>query len=78
MVSLKFASVICLAYFTIVVNAGGKGGKKTCKEVLKKLDMIESLCQGTPRNVFCFVDVLNSLKLSLSVIVSEYVKSEQH
>ena len=75
MVSLKFAAVICLAYFTIFVNAGGK---QTCKKVLTKLDQIESLCQGTTRNVFYFVDVLNGLKLSFSVIVSEYVKREQH
>ena len=75
MVSLKFAAVFCLAYFTIFVKAGRK---RPCKKVLEKLDNIESLCQGRPRNVFYFVDVLNGLKLSFSVIVSEYVKRERH
>ena len=67
MVSLKFAAVFCLVYFTIFVNAGGK---RACKKVLEKLDNIESLCQGRSRNVFFFVDVLNCLKLSFSVIVN--------
>lgn len=42
MVSLKFAAVICLAYFNIFVNAGRK---PTCKTVLEKLNKMESLCQ---------------------------------
>ena len=49
MVSLKFAAVICLVYFTIFVNAGKK--KPTCRTVLSKLDEMGSLCKGTFRNV---------------------------
>ena len=67
MVTLKFAAVICLVYFTAFVNAS-KG--RACKKVLNKLDHIESLCQGTPRNVFYFVDLSNGLNLSFSVSVN--------
>lgn len=67
MVSLKFAAVICLVYFTVFVNAGKR---PTCKTVLARLDEMESLCQGTFRNVFYFADVSNGLNLSFSVIVN--------
>ena len=66
MVSLKFAAVICLMYLPIFVNAGRN---RTCQKVLEKLNNIESLCQGTPKNVFYFI-VLNDLNLSFSVIVN--------
>ena len=49
MVPLKSAAVICLVYFTIFVNSDRKS---ICNTVLKKLDNMESLCQGTSvRNV---------------------------
>ena len=50
----------------IFVNAGRN---RTCQKVLEKLNNIESLCQGTPKNVFYFI-VLNGLNLSFSVIVN--------
>ena len=49
MVPLKSAAVICLVYFTIFVNSDRKS---ICNTVLKKLDNMESPCQGTSvRNV---------------------------
>ena len=63
MVPLKFAAVTCLVYFTIFVSAGKK--QPTCKTVLAKLNKMESLCQGTFRNVFYFS---RCIKRSKSVV----------
>ena len=63
MVAFKFAGVICLVYFTMVVNAGKK--PNFCKSVLQKLDTLESLIQGTFRNVFYLANVSNGLNMSL-------------
>ena len=71
MVTLKFAPVTCLVYFTIFVNAGKK---PTCKTVLEKLNAMEGLCQGTFRNVFY---VSNGLNLSFSVIVNIKIGEQQ-
>ncbi|XP_068696566.1 uncharacterized skeletal organic matrix protein 5-like [Montipora foliosa] len=59
MVSLKFAAVICLVYFTIFVNAGRK---PTCKTVLKKLDKMESLCQGAQSDNCDGADACTAIK----------------
>ena len=72
MVALKFAAVICLLYFTILVNAGKK--QPTCKTVLTKLNKMESLCKGTFRNVFYLC-----IKRFKSVVFGHcrYINSEQ-
>lgn len=59
MVSLKFAAVICLVYFTFFVKAAKK---PTCKTVLAKLNEMESRCQGTVRNVFFFAHAANGFR----------------
>ena len=73
MVSLKSATVFCLVCSTFFVSA--RCEKANCETVLERLDNMESLCQGTPRNGFYFVDVLNGLNLSCSVIVNIQIAS---
>ncbi|XP_020623534.1 uncharacterized skeletal organic matrix protein 5-like isoform X1 [Orbicella faveolata] len=59
MVSLKFAAVICLVYFTVFVNAGKR---PTCKTVLARLDEMESLCQGADSDNCDGTDVCTAIK----------------
>lgn len=56
MVSLKFAAVICLLYFTLFVNAGRK---PTCKTVLETM---ESLCQDAESDSCDGTDVCTAIK----------------
>ena len=59
MVPTKFAGVICLVYFTILVSAG----KNVCKSVLQKLKELECPSKGTLRNVFNLTVVSKGLNL---------------
>ena len=72
MAAFKFAGIVCLVYFTILANAGKKGGS-----VIKKLDALIDLVgkmecpsQGT-LNVLCFFFIFVGLsKGNRSVVFS--------